>query len=117
MRSQSWQTTRVVAGAVLSLLLAASALAQFGGFRGPFIVRPNIHYDGRFTLVRLKYTTAPGGFWYGGCAAGGARHPQAETNLTRIKNEVKLLRAQTEENNTLTLDGPALLGYHAASTL
>ena len=55
--------TRVLAVATVCMLLAATALAQFGGgFRGPFIVRPNIHYDGQFTFVRLKYTTAPGDF-------------------------------------------------------
>ena len=106
-------TTRVLAVAGVSVLLAASALAQFGG-RGPFIVRPNIHYDGRFTFVRLKYTTAPGGYWYGGWPAWGHGHPLAEQNLMRIMNEVTYLSPHTEEINTLTLDDPELFKYPVA---
>jgi len=33
----------------VALLVAVTALAQFGGPRGPFRERPNIPYDGRFT--------------------------------------------------------------------
>jgi len=114
MRLESWQT-RVLAGTVVSLLLAASAMAQFGGgFRGPFIVRPNIRYDGQFTFVRLKYTTAPGGFWYGGWPAWGHGHPLAEQNLMRIMNEVTFLGPHTEEINTLALDDPDLFKYPVA---
>ena len=91
---------RVLVVAGLCVLLAASALAQFGG-RGPFVVRPNIRYDGRFTFVRLKYTTAPGGYWYGGWPAWGHGHPLAEQNLMRIMNEVTYLNPHTEEINTL----------------
>ena len=109
---RSEKTTRVVAAAVVSILIAATALAQFG--RGPFIVRPNIHYDGRFTFVRLKYTTAPGGFWYGGWPAWGHGHPLAEQNLMRIMNEVTFLSPRTEEINTLTLDDPELFKYPVA---
>jgi hypothetical protein len=54
-------------GAVIALT-AASAVGQFGfgGGRGRFAVQPNIAYDGRFTFVRVKFQTAPGGYWYGG---------------------------------------------------
>ena len=64
---------RAAAIAIFSLCAATAALAQrgfrgdFGGFgdfgfhREPVI--HNIPYDGRFTFVRLKYTTAPGGYW------------------------------------------------------
>ena len=54
---------RSLAAAALVLLAAAAAVAQFGFARGPFHEYPNIPYDGRFTFVRLKYTTAPGGYW------------------------------------------------------
>ena len=67
--------TRALAGTVAGLLIAASAVAQFGGPRGPFHERPNVAYDGRFTFVRLKYTTAPGGYWYGGWPAWGHGYP------------------------------------------
>ena len=51
---------RGLATALLLLIAAAAAFAQFGFARGPFREYPNIPYDGRFTFVRLKYTTAPG---------------------------------------------------------
>lgn len=98
---------------VLSLILAATASAQFGP-RGRFVVRPNIRYDGQFTFVRLKYTTAPGGYWYGGWPAWGHGHPVAEQNLMRIMNEITYLGPHTEEINTLTLDDPELFKYPVA---
>jgi hypothetical protein len=113
-RTSTRHMARVVAAACLSVvLLAATALAQFGG-RGPFIVRPNIQYDGRFTFVRLKYTTAPGGYWYGGWPAWGHGHPLGEQNLMRIMNELTYLNPHTEEINTLTLDDPELFKYPVA---
>ena len=69
--------TRVLASAGLVVLVAVTAMAQGRGFRGfggglggPFTVPPNVRYDGRFTFVRLKYTTAPGGYWYAACRRG-----------------------------------------------
>ena len=82
---------RVVASALGVLLCSAAALAQFGFARGPFHEYPNMPYDGRFTFVRLKYTTAPGGYWYGGWPAWGHGYPLAEQNLMRIMNEVSFL--------------------------
>jgi uncharacterized protein DUF4159 len=111
-RSEYRRKERVAAIAVVGVLLAVTAFAQFG--RGPFIVRPNVHYDGRFTFVRLKYTSAPGGFWYGGWPAWGHGHPLAEQNLMRIINEVSYLSPHTEEINTLTLDDPELFKYPVA---
>ena len=63
--------TRVLTAGSLTLLTAVAAAAQFGGPRGPFHEYPNIRYDGQFTFVRLKYTAAPGGYWYGGWPAWG----------------------------------------------
>jgi hypothetical protein len=45
---------RAFAIAAAGFLSAVTALAQFGGPRGPFHERPNIPYDGRFTFVRVK---------------------------------------------------------------
>ena len=95
------------------MLVAVSALAQFGG-RGPFRVRPNIPYDGRFTFVRLKYTTAPGGYWYGGWPAWGHGYPVAEQNLMRIMNELSFLNAHTDEINAIALDDPEIFKYPVA---
>jgi hypothetical protein len=105
---------RLLAVACACLVFAASALAQFGIPRGPFVVRPNIPYDGRFTFVRLKYETAPGGYWYGGWPAWGHGHPLSEQNLMRIMNEITFLAPHTEEINTLSLDDPELFKYPIA---
>jgi hypothetical protein len=105
---------RVLASLGAGLLIAAGAPAQFGGPRGPFHERPNIPYDGQFTFVRVKYTTAPGGFWYGGWPAWGHGYPLAEQNLMRIMNEVSYLNPYIEEINTLTLDDPELFRYPIA---
>jgi hypothetical protein len=103
---------RILIAGSLCLLLAATGFAQFG--RGRFVVNPNVRYDGRFTFVRLKYTTAPGGYWYGGWPAWGHGHPISEQNLMRIMNEVSYLNPHTEEVNTLALDDPELFKYPIA---
>ena len=105
---------RVFAAAAICMLIAAGALAQFGFGRGPFRVRPNIPYDGRFTFVRLKYNTAPGGYWYGGWPAWGHGYPVAEQNLMRIMNEISYLDPHTEEINAIALDDPEIFKYPVA---
>jgi hypothetical protein len=107
--------TRGLAGAIAGVLLAAAAaIAQFGFARGPFHEYPNIPYDGRFTFVRLKYTTAPGGYWYGGWPAWGHGYPVAEQNLMRIMNEVSYLNPHVDTINVLTLDDPEVFHYPVA---
>jgi hypothetical protein len=105
---------QVLAGTAAGLLVAVSAVAQFGGPRGPFRERPNVAYDGRFTFVRLKYTTAPGGYWYGGWPAWGHGYPISEQNLMNIMNEVSYLNPHVDDVNALTLDDPELFKYPAA---
>jgi len=105
---------RALAGAAAVVVIAVSAFAQFGGPRGPFRERPNIPYDGRFTFVRLKYTTAPGGYWYGGWPAWGHGYPIAEQNLMNIMNEVSYLGPHVDDINALTLDDPDLFRYPIA---
>jgi hypothetical protein len=114
--------SRRATGAVVAIVLllgAATAFAQrrgFGGFGGrwvPFQVEPNVPYDGRFTFVRVKYQTAPGGFWWRGLPAWAHGHPLAEQNLMKIMNEVGFLNAH-EEINTLSLDDPELFKYPVA---
>jgi len=106
---------RIAGGAVLALVVsAAAALAQFGFARGPFREYPTIPYDGRFTFVRLKYTTAPGGYWYGGWPAWGHGYPLSEQNLMRIMNEVSFLNPHIDDINAITLDDPDLFHYPIA---
>src|SRR5262245_35703059 len=106
------------------MLLVATALAQdgsyrgFGGFGGfgprrPFVQYSNLGYDGRFTFVRLKYETPPGGYWYGGWPIWAHGYPLAEQNLMRIMDGVSVLGAH-EDTNSVTLDDPELLRYPLA---
>jgi hypothetical protein len=105
---------RVSAIVGVVLLTATGVLAQFGAFRERFFLGKNIGYDGRFTFVRLNYTTAPGGYFYRGEPAWAHGYPLAEQNLMRIMNEVSFLGAHSEEINTLRLDDPELAKYPIA---
>jgi hypothetical protein len=107
--------------AVIAILVLASltAFAQrergfFGGRFPPFHPHPNIVYDGRFTFVRLKYETAPGGYWWRGLPSWAHGYPLAEQNLMKIMKEVSLLDAHDEAINTVSLDDPELFKYPVA---
>ena len=105
------------------ILLVAAALTTFaqrrgfgGGFRDRpvrFETPPNTPYDGRFAFVRVKYETAPGGYWWRGLPSWAHGYPLAERNLMKIMNEVSFLNAH-EEITTLTLDDPDLFKYPVA---
>ena len=105
---------RVLPSVVLALAIAATAFGQYGGPRGPFHEYPNIPYDGRFTFVRIKYQTAPNGYWYGGWPAWGHGYPLSEQNLMNIVNETTDLAPRVEEINALAWDDPALFRYPIA---
>jgi hypothetical protein len=111
----------VIAGALV-LCLAAAALAQrrfndgFGGF-DEYARTPTIHnvpYDGQFTFVRVKYDTAPGGYWAGGRPSWVHGYPLAEENLMRIMNDLSFFNARTDEINVLPLEDPDLFKYPVA---
>ena len=111
------RTRVIVAVAVLTVAVAAAALAQrrnFGGGRdrrfAEFQTAPNVPYDGRFAFVRVKYETAPGGYWWRGQPSWSHGYPLAEQNLMKIMNELSFLNAH-EEINTLALDDPELFKY------
>ena len=61
-----------------------------GGFGGAFRTEPVVEpltYDGRFTIVRLKFTTnSPVGYYYRGLPAWAHGYPASERNLVRILN-------------------------------
>ena len=94
---------------------AVTALAQFRGFGRfvPYQIPPNTAYDGRFTFVRVKYETAPGGYWWRGQPSWAHGYPTAEHNLMKIMNEVSYLNAH-EDINIVTLDDPELFKYPIA---
>ena len=94
--------------------LATPALAQrFSGFRIP-VPEPETRltpYDGRLVFARLKYTTAPGGFYYRGLPAWAHGYPRAETNLMRIVAEVSAVKLHADASNVLALDDPQLMKF------
>src|SRR5205085_3764693 len=106
--------TALIAGAlIVCATVAALAQRRFSGGWGEPAVH-NVAYDGRFTFVRVKYTTAPGGYWYRGLPAWAHGYPLAEGNLMKIMNEVSYLGANDQQINTLSLDDPALFKYPVA---
>jgi len=111
-------TRRILAAFLVACALSGVAFAQRGRFFGggrfvPYTIPPNIPYDGRFTFVRVKYETAPGGYWWRGQPAWSHGYPTAEANLMQIMNHVSLLNPH-EEINTVALDDPELFKYPIA---
>jgi hypothetical protein len=104
----------------LAALAAGTATAQRGfgrRFGRAEPVEPDVHnisYDGRFTFARIKYQTAPGGFYYRGLPAWAHGYPTAELNLMKIMDEVSLLGAHSDSSNVIALDDPALFQYPVA---
>ena len=108
---------RLVVIAALVIGAGAAAFAQrrgrfYGAGREP--VLHNGTYDGRFTFVRLKFETAPGGYWYRGMPAWAHGYPTSEENLMQIMNEVSYLDPHIEDLDVLTLDDPELFKYPVA---
>ena len=101
----------------LAAALSAIVAAQRARFWDEYAVEPRLHnvpYDGRFTFARIKYTTAPGGYWYQGMPSWSHGYPVSEDNLLRILNEVTVLRGRTDGFNVLALDDPELFKYPIA---
>jgi hypothetical protein len=111
-------TARRWALAALLLVAASGAAAaqRFGGMRAP-APDPDVRltpYDGKFVFARLKYTTAPGGFYYRGLPSWAHGYPRAEYNLTRIVSEISALKPHLEASNVLALDDPELMKFPVA---
>src|SRR6059058_5405702 len=104
----------VIAAALVSFALAAFAQRFFGGGAGDESAVRNIPYDGQFTFLRLKYETAPGGYWAGGHPSWVHGFPLSEWNLMKIMNEVSYLGPHIDETNVLTLDDPDVFKYPVA---
>ncbi|MDR1990427.1 MAG: DUF4159 domain-containing protein [Acidobacteriaceae bacterium] len=119
--TRGWRSTpskamrSVVLSIVILLVVTAVAAAQFrrrfGGGPGRDPVVVNKPYDGQFTFTRLKYTTAPGGYWYQGLPSWAHGYPMSEDNLIRIMNEVTYLRGRTDAYNVFSLDDDELSKY------
>jgi hypothetical protein len=72
-------------------------------FRGGLL--PNVPYDGRFTVARIRYNAFPG--W-------SYDYPDMERNLTMILRELTSIRPHVDGSNVLDLDDPELMKYPIA---
>jgi len=98
----------------LALAGATAAFAQrefFGYGYGRVPAIHNIAYDGQFAFVRIKYETAPGGYWAGGRPSWVHGYPIAEQNLMRIMTDMTYLAPHVDDINVLTLDDPEIFKY------
>ena len=98
----------------LAVALVATAVAAQSDSRGrdPF---GNPSYDGRFTLVRLRWEGGLGGGFRGGFGAGWTHdYPRAERNLALIVNELTTLDVHLDASQILTLDDPELFKHPIA---
>lgn len=77
---------------------------------------PDAAYDGRFTFVRLRWTSDFGSSWRRGGfgAAWNHDYPRAEHHLALILRELTALNLRTDESLVLTLDDPELFNYPIA---
>jgi hypothetical protein len=108
---------RIVAAAALVVCAGVAGFAQRRGMFSGVGREPALHngtYDGRFTFVRLKFDTAPGGCWYRGLPAWAHGYPTSEENLMQIMNEVTYLDPHIEDLDVLALDDPELFKYPVA---
>src|SRR5438034_717746 len=106
--------THLVALVVAGSITSAAAQRFFGGGYGREPALHNVSYDGRFTFVRIKYETAPGGYWAGGRPSWSHGYPLSEWNLVKIMNELSYLGGRDEEANVIALDDPQLFKYPIA---
>jgi hypothetical protein len=82
--------------------------------------RPQPHqselsYDGRFTFVRLRWTSELGSYRRGGfSSAWDHDYPRAERHLSLILQELTALDVRVDGSLVLTLDDPELFNYPIA---
>jgi hypothetical protein len=112
---------RVLALTCAGVLAGTTALAQRGSFGG---VRPesralgfgssatNQPYDGRFTFVRMSYSTAMSfGRRGGGGAPWAHDYPYGEMHFLNIFTAVSNVPANLEGTNVLAFDDPEVFNY------
>jgi uncharacterized protein DUF4159 len=92
---------------------AMAAAVQFDAPGQPH--RADLTYDGRFALVRLRWTSDFGFSRRGGFnAAWNHDYPRAEQHLSLILKELTALDIRTDGSLILTLDDPELFKYPIA---
>lgn len=76
--------------------------------------RTDVEYDGRFTFVRLRWSSDLGTFRRGWSSAWNHDLPRAEQHLTLILDELTGLSVRTDGSRVLALDDPELFTYPIA---
>jgi hypothetical protein len=101
----------VAAALVLSAVVAGAV--QFDARQQTDRADPT--YDGRFTFVRLRWTSSLGPSRRGGnSAAWNHDYPRAEQHLSLILKELTTLDIRTDSSLILTLDDPELFNHPIA---
>jgi len=101
--------------AVLLLIAAsASAVQRDAPSRGDWSAQPK--YDGKVTVVRLRWQSDIGGFGRRGGfgAAWNHDYPRAEQHLSLIVKELTSIDMRTDGSLILTLDDPELFKHPVA---
>src|SRR4051812_3677594 len=112
------RTTVLTAILALSLASLTSAQRFFGMDFVP--EEHNVRYSGQFTFVRLKYSVAPGGYYYRNIPswAHGYSNTEsgvsAEHQLTKILDSISAVHPRLEESNVFAVDDPQLCNYPVA---
>jgi len=80
----------------------------------------NVRYDGRFTFARLKYSVAPGGFYYKNIPAWAHGYANtdagvsAEHQLMKIMDAISSVHPRVDGSNVFALDDPQLCKFPIA---
>jgi hypothetical protein len=99
--------------AVVLMVASVAAAAQFDA-PGPRYAG-DVEYDGRFTFVRLRWSSPDGFSRRGGFASAWDHdYPRAEQHLSEIVRELTALDMRTDGSLVLTLDDPRLFQYPIA---
>ena len=98
---------------LLLMATAASAVQRDAPQAGDWNGQPS--YDGRFTLVRLRWQSGLGGFRRGGfSAAWNHDYPRAESHLAQIVKALTSVNVRTDGSLILALDDPELFRHPIA---
>src|SRR2546423_8492853 len=94
----AWLLILLVLSAAAPSRLDAQRRFRGGGgggadYRGTEPPTANIPYDGRFALARIRYETAPGGWYYRGLPAWANGYHVADPNRQKTLQQLSLLRS------------------------
>jgi hypothetical protein len=105
---------RALGLAAVVLLTAAMPAAQRGGARDQGAWNPEPAYDGRVTMVRLRWKSDGGFYGRGFRSAWNHDYPRAEQHLAQIVKALTAVDIRTDASLILTLDDPVLFNYPIA---